>query len=349
VLSKSIAALVSAAAALTLLVGVLAGEAGVPDRLDRFRALAAARLAPAQLTDETAAETYREIYSLFDEEIVESLGSGSVFASTAFLQDRLDAFSEAWGATVVQLRRVGRLLVGAFQLSDSHAGNSVRVYGALHGEPALLDTISREGHPTLYELPPSDGLPQFLVAWEGAVSGRGSRALLVDQLRQAGDGVRTVWSTAEMFPDGLAARGFSVGGSEIRIKYELRYPGWAPGCDGQTEQEDVYRLAPGTGTFIRAGRRQYNAWHRDFRVAVGRLFSALSSGDRATLTGLVPDATIRSRLPLTLRAEPACDAPNGTNPDSVSVAATAEHGPWQLTFHRNGTRWRLVSAAPVIQ
>ena len=64
VLSKSIAALVSAAAALTLLVGVLAGEAGVPDRLERFRALAAARLAPAQLTDETAAETYREIYKI---------------------------------------------------------------------------------------------------------------------------------------------------------------------------------------------------------------------------------------------------------------------------------------------
>ncbi len=347
-LSKSIAALVSAAAALTLLVGVLAGEAGVPDRLDRFRALAAARLAPAQLTDETAAETYREIYSLFDEEIVESLGSGSVFASTAFLQDRLDAFSEAWGATVVQLRRVGRLLVGAFQLSDSHAGNSVRVYGALHGEPALLDTISREGHPTLYELPSAEGRPQFLVAWEGVASGRGSRALLIEHLRQAGDGVRAIWSSVEAFPDGLAARSFTVRGQEMRIKYEVRYPGWAPGCDGQTEQEDVYRLAPGNGTFVRSARRQYNAWHRDFRLAVARLFTALSAGDRAALTGLVPDAAMRSRLPVTLRAEPACDAPNGTNPDSVSVAATAEHGPWQLTFHRDGNRWRLVSAAPVI-
>lgn len=334
-------------AALALLVATV--DAGAPDRLERFRALAMARLAAAQLTDDAAVDAYREIYSLFDEEIVESLQSGGVFASTAFVQDRLDAFGEAWGATAVRVRRVGPFLVGAFQLSDNPEGNSVRVYGSFHGETALLAAMYRHGRPELYELPPANRAAQFLVAWEGTSSGRGSRELRIDQVRQVGDGVRTVWSTAEVFADGLTARHFSVRGSEIRITYEVRYPGWAPGCDGQTEQEDIYHVASQSGTFVRAARRQYNAWHRDFRLAVAKLFSALSDDDRLTLSGIVPDANVRSRLPKTLRAEPACDAPNGVNPDSVSVAASAERGPWQLTFQRHGNRWRLVRAAPVIQ
>ena len=339
----------SAVTLLSLLLGAFAGEAGAPDRLERFRTLAAARLAAAQLTDEAAADAYREIYSLFDEEIVESLTSGGVFASIEFLQDRLDAFSDAWGATAVQLLRVGPFLVGAFQVSDAPAGNSVRVYGSLHGEAALLTTFYRDGRPTLYALPPAEGASQLLVAWDGAPSGRGSRALRLEHLRQVGDGVRTVWSTAEVFTDGLLARGFSVRASEIRIQYELRYPGWAPGCDGQTEQQDVYRLTSPPASFVRVAQYQHNAWHRDFRLAVARLFSALSTGDRSALSGLVPDAAVRRRLPATLRAEPACDALDGANPDSVSVAASEERGPWQLTFQRSGNRWRLVRAAPVIQ
>ena len=30
------------------------------------------------------------------------------------------------------------------------------------------------------------------------------------------------------------------------IRYELRYPGWKPGCDVQSEQEDTYRVSPAT-------------------------------------------------------------------------------------------------------
>jgi hypothetical protein len=48
------------------------------------------------------------MYALLDEEIVESLGTGGLYASPAFLQDRLDAFGEAWGATTVDVLRVGR-------------------------------------------------------------------------------------------------------------------------------------------------------------------------------------------------------------------------------------------------
>jgi hypothetical protein len=329
-------------------------RAGAPDRLDRFRALAASRLAVAQLGEEVSASTYAEIYQLLDDEIVDSLASGGPFASVEFLTERLDAFTEAWGSTVVRVTRVGQVLVGAFQLGDGGSGNSVRVYGRLGGsaahDVALLGTLSRDGRPTVHPLPATDpAIPQFLVVWEGAPTGRGSRALRIDHVRQHGDDPRVVWSTAALFPEGLMARGYSARGSEIRIRYEVRYPGWTPGCDGQTEHEDVYRLAMPAATFTRAVHRELNGWHRDFRVSVSQLFAALTGGDGRALGGLVPDAGLRRTLPRTLRAEPACDAADGLNPDKVSVAASVDESPWQLTFHRAGTRWRLVGAEPVIQ
>ena len=91
------------ARAATLVILFLAGSCavaaarGAPDRLERFRELARTRLGLAELVDpENPAEAYRDIYALLDEEIVESLASGGVFASVEFLQDRLDAFGEAW-------------------------------------------------------------------------------------------------------------------------------------------------------------------------------------------------------------------------------------------------------------
>lgn len=364
--------LATCAVAVGLVAQVLAGAAVAgrgPDRLDRFRALAAAHLATAQITNEPT-EGYREIYTLLDEEIVESLASGGVFASVEFLQDRVDAFSEAWGATVVRLMRAGGLLVGAFQLTDGTTGNSVRVYGRLGaagrgellprtmlggppggpgGEPALLTTLSREGRPSLHPLPPVEGrIPQFVVAWEGGPSGLGTRSLRIDHARQHGDGVRVAWSTADLHPEGLVVRRWSVRGGEIRIQYELHYPGWAPGCEGQTEQEDVYRLGPG-GAFARVARRQVNAWHRDFRRSVSRVLAAIEAGDTAALAGLVPDAALRGQLSRTLREEPACDARESAPPERVSVAARSDAGPWQLVFQRGAGGWRLVRASPVLQ
>jgi hypothetical protein len=111
---------------------VVAAGRAAPDRLDRFRELARTRLGLAELVDpENPTEAYRDIYALLDEEIVESLSSGGVFASLEFLQDRLDGFGEAWGGAHIRLARVGRLLVGAFRLTDGPAGNSVRVYGGV--------------------------------------------------------------------------------------------------------------------------------------------------------------------------------------------------------------------------
>jgi hypothetical protein len=338
------------AALLTVLLVAIAGRAlatSAPDRLERFRELASSRLGLAQvLESDGAAETYREIYSLLDDEIVESLGSGSVFASLGFLQDRLDAFADAWGGASFRLTRLDRAVVGAFSLSDRPTGNSIRVYGRAHDEAALLATLAREGKPTVFALNGPPGGAVFFAAWEGAPSGRGTRALRVDLVRQHGDDVRVAWSTANVFPDGVQARAWSIKGTDVRIRYEVRYPGWTPGCDGQTEQEDLYRVTPSTLAVARAARQEFNAWHRDLHLSVARLFSALAARDETALAAVVPDKDLRARLP-SLVPEPACDA-HESGRDAVSVAAaTEDQQPWSLTFRRAGARWRLTAAAPV--
>jgi hypothetical protein len=278
---------------------------------------------------------------------VESLASGGPFASLDFLQDRLDTFGEAWGGAALRLVRVGGVLVGAFVLDERSSANSVRVYGSLRDEPALLTALYREGRPVVYGLPGArDGAP-FLVTWEGPASGWGTRSLRVELLRREADGVRVLWSTTSLFTDGLRARSWSVRGGELRIRYELRYPGWAPGCQGQTEQEDVYRVAP-AGSVARVTRREHDAWHRDLHSTVERLTDALATRDEAALLALVPDRALRGRLPTTLRAEPTCDTREAAG-EAVSVAAAAEREPWALTFRRVGTRWRLTAASRVLQ
>ena len=343
-----LAALLVTIAATCTLAATRAWTGSAPDRLERFRELAASRLALGDLAEpDNPAEAYRDIYALLDDEIVDSLASGGVFASPEFLQDRLDAFGEAWGGAQIRLTRLGRLFVGAFRLTEAGGGNSVRVYGPLRDEAALLATLYREGRPSVTPLAGA-GEPQFLATWEGAPSGRGTRPLRVDLVRAHADGVRVTWSTATLFPEGLHARAWAVRPGEIRLRYELRYPGWTPGCDGQTEQEDVYRLAPAQSTLTRVSRQQHNAWHRDLHAAVARLFAALAEGDEPALAAVVPDAALRARLPA-LVPEPACDAADGMR-ETVSIAATsADRRPWSLTFRRAGVRWRLTAASPVMQ
>jgi hypothetical protein len=344
--------LAAGALAAALLAGTATVGAGpVPDRLDRFRALASDRLNAAQVLDaDAAADAYREAYTLLDEEIVESLASGSVFASIGFLQERLNAFSDAWGGAAARVVRMGRLTVGVFQLGDRAIGNSVRVYGRFKDDAALLTALSREGRPTLYPLPAGpDAAVQFLVAWDGTPSTRGSRPVRLEIARQRGDGVRVVWSTADLYPAGVVARAYTVRGPELRLRYELRYPGWVPGCDGQSEQEDTYRLVPATGVYARVTQRQYDAWHRELRASAARLFSALGEGDRRTVASLVPDPKVRDRLPARLEPEPMCDAPSGSRGEHVAIAASDERGvPWTVTFHREGARWRVSAASPVL-
>lgn len=329
-------------------------HAGEIDRLERFRALAANRLAAAQAVDgDRTAEVAAEIYALLDDEIVDSLSSGGVFASLPFLQDRLDGFAEAWGGAALRVTRVGDLTVGAFRLGDGvSGGSSVRVYGSGRQGAELLAVITRAGRPSVYPLPAAAGAAQFLVAWEGAPSGRGTRAFRIDLARERDGDVKVVWSTADVFPEGLVVREWRVRGGEVALRYEVRYPGWVPGCEPQTEQEDVYRLAPGSGTLVRVSRREHQPWHRALHGSVAAFFSALASGDHAALAALVPDARLRERLPPGLAPDPACDAPEpgvGAVPASVSVAARVGDTPWALTWRPAGARWRLTAAAPVLQ
>jgi hypothetical protein len=334
----------------SLIAGSAARGAGSADRLDRFRALAAARLALVEAVDPArAAETYREIYALIDEEIVESLASGSVFASAPFLQDRLDGFADVWGGASLRLLRVGRLTVGAFQLGDSPGASSLRVYGALHGEPQLLATLHRQGRPLLYPLPVGAGPAGFLVVWEGVATGRGTRVLRLDLVRERGEDIAATWSSLAEFPEGLMARAWRVRGREVRVRYELHYPGWIPGCEPQAEQEDVLRLADDGTALVRVSRRQYNAWHVALHRAVSGLLEALATGNGTVLATLVPDAGLRQRLPTGLARDPACDAPDAPEPAAVSVAAVADERPWALTFRRSGGQWRLTAATPVLQ
>ena len=319
------------------------------DRLERFRDLAGNRLAGIQLgAASRSTEDEREIYALLDEEVVQSLASGGLFASEGFLQDRLDGFAEAWGGAAFRALRVGPLAVVACYLGEGGA-NSVRVYGRLAGEAALLGAVRREGRPALHRLPGTPRDPvEFLVAWEGPSSGRGTRELRLDVMRLRGDDVVVAWSTTDAFPQGLVARDYRVRGAEVAIRYELHYPGWTPGCEGQTEGEDVYRFVAGQGTLVRASRRQINDWHAGLHQFVSRVLSALASGDQSALAQLVPDPKLRGALPPRLDRDAACDAREGG--DRVSVAAVAEGGrPWTLTFLRTGPRWRLAAAAPMLQ
>lgn len=333
------------------LVATRAAGGGAADRLDRFRVLATSRLMAADLGDPAGADAaHREVLALLDEEIVESLASGGPFAAPAFLQDRLDGFAEAWGGASLRLVRVGDLTVGAFQLGDGPGASSVRVYGAPRGEPQLVGVLARDGRPTVHVVPPAGGVAAFVVVWEGAPSGRGTRALRVDLVHPRDDGVAVVWSTAQAYPEGLMARTWRARGRELAVRYELRYPGWVPGCERQTEQEDVLRLAPDAASYTRVSRRQHEAWHHALHRSVERLFAALSAGDRQGLVALVPDPGLRQRLPAGLEREDACDAPDGPGPAAVSVAASAgADGPWTLTFRRSGSEWRLSAAGPVLQ
>lgn len=342
----------SASLALAVLLAAVVTAVAQPagDRLERFRSLATSRLSaqPADGGDRDQA-VLRELAALLDEEIVESLATGGVFGSVGFLQDRLDGLADVWGGATLRLLRVGPLTVGAFVLGEGPGAASVRVYGPVRGEPQLLRVFQREGRPTVYALPAVGGLAQFLMAWEGPMAGPLARPLWLDVVRQRGDDVRVVWTTADIYPEGLAVRAWRVRDGEIHLRYQLRHPGWVPGCEAQAEQEDIYRVSADGATVQRVGRRQSHTWHVALHRAVAALFGALATGDPAALSALVPDPGLRQRLPATLAHEPACDAFEGASPTTVSVPAVAGgREPWTLVWQRGeGGRWRLVAAGPV--
>lgn len=348
--------------------------AAAADRLERFRALATGDLAVAQLDGGSEADrVVSELYALVDEEIVESLETGGPFSSVEFIQERLDGLASAWGGAVFRVLRPasgpGRpsLTVAVLSLTGIPGSGSMRVYGRGPAGVLPLRTATYDGLPEVHAWPAArDGAPQWLMSWTGAASGRGVRPLRLELWRQRGGDAARAWSTAELFPDGLWASAVAVRRGEISVRYELRYPGWKPGCDGQTEQEDTYQAAASDVPGL-ARRQVVNGWHRDLGTAVERFFAALGRRDARRLSELVPDARVRSRLPAGLRPEPACEAQSPDMPGMVVVAATDEGGaggeaaraapvaarppsPWSLWWTRAaGGAWRLSAAAPVLQ
>jgi len=121
----------------------------------------------------------------------------------------------------------------------------------------------------------------------------------------------------------------------------------------QAEQEDRYRADPGGGLAL-VSRQVFNGWHRDLQRSATRFFAALASGDRKTLAELVPDASVRARLPRGLLAEPACDSQSPDTPGTAIVAAAVPRpsggrSPWSLWWGRSPGGWRLTGAAPVLE
>src|SRR5712691_7144535 len=78
-----------------------------------------------------------------------------VLAALAGLGDA--AFGGVWGGTTLGVVGVDHLVVGAFQLADATDVNTVRVYGRLHGEAALLGTLHREGRPVVHRAASAPG------------------------------------------------------------------------------------------------------------------------------------------------------------------------------------------------
>lgn len=335
--------------------GTAAAGAGsdAAERLDRFRQLAASRLGALELSGHALSEdALSQLYGLLDDEIVESLATGSLFASQAFLQDRLDAFNEAWGGSAFRILSLpgSNLLVGAFQLSPTGPGNSIRIYRRNGSGARLVSAIHREGVPLLQAMPATrSGDPQFLAAWVGPQSSGGNTGLRLELWQRQGEVVRLVWSTDPLVDGGLQVSRFSLGAQEVSFRYEVRYSGWKPGCAGQTEQEDLYRYSAARETFVLVRRRVHNGWHREFHAGLARFLAALNGKDARTLAALVSGDSLRGKLPARLEADPACDEADGPSPTSVSIAAVepSDRHPWTLVFRRTREGWRLAAAVPV--
>jgi hypothetical protein len=327
------------------------------DRQERFKDLA--RLY-AEAPESEAGALLSQMFQLVDSEIIDNLQSGRPFASAAFLQERVDAFSDEWGGAsfrILQPERAAKdpLSLALAAITRGEPRGSLRIYGTARGQAALLAAAVHDGVPQAHAWPPArDGAFQFLATWLGPLTAGGGRALSAELWRRGGpEGVRRVWSSAQVFPEGLAVKTLDVKDGRLLVRYEVRYPGWQPGCDGDTEHEDLYRAPPAGDGLVLSRRRIVNGWHRELHAAVTRLLAALRTGDARSVVELVPDATLRARLPRELEAEPACDQRLSDSPATVVVAATRNHdqqrAPWSLSWRRGPRGWRLSAASPVLQ
>jgi hypothetical protein len=344
---------------LVLVLGLasISGAASPDDRRERFKELARQY---AEAPDAGAEALRTELLWVIDSEIIENLRSGRPFASAAFLQERLDAFSDEWGGAsfrIVQPEREAAqpLTFALGVLTRAEPSGSVRIYGSREGEVALLAAVGHDGVPDVHAWPATrDGAFQVLTSWLGSPTGRGSRPLYLELWQRGGSaGVTRVWSSSDAFPEGLWAKAHSIGDGRLLVRYEVHYPGWKSGCDLETEQEDVYRAPPTGRGLMLLRRRVVNGWHRELHAAVTGFFVAVRAGDAKRLAVLVPDPLLRARLPHELGPDPACDQRVSDAPPTIVVAATAEQdrhlAPWSLWWRRGPQGWRLTAASPVLQ
>lgn len=347
-------------AAAWLAVLAVVAPAGAQDRLERFRALAREQLATAA----DAAERERvvgRLYELVDAEVLDSLHGGGPFAAPAFIRERLDALMEAWGGVTLRMLRVpgagGRapLTVGLYTLSGPDGSGALRFYSG-EGPEAKLAGASFHGGQLEAQVWPAgaDRVLRVLALWGGAPAGQGARPLRAElwEARDRGR-VERAWTSATEWPEGFRVSGWRTQPGELVVRSQPHYPGWKPGCPGQTEQEDHYRLTAAGGLAV-ARRQVTDTWHRELGAAADRLFHALAARDAAAVARLVPARSVRARLPATLVAEPVCETPPAGPRAPVAMAATevrddGRRVPWALTWTRNAAGWRLSAAKPVLQ
>jgi hypothetical protein len=344
-----------------LLVGLTAAApAGAQDRLERFRALAREQLASA--TD--AAERERaagQLYELVDAEVLDSLHGEEPFSSLVFIRDRMDAMMEVWGGATLRVLRIpaagrrGPITIGLYSLTGAEASGSLRFYTGTGAAAALAGASTHDGLLDAQVWPAGpDRVVRVMALWSGPPAAQGVRALRAELWEgRDRDRVQPAWSTAEQWPDGLWVSDWRTQPGELVFRYQPRYPGWKPGCVGQTEHEDHYRLAS-TGGLALARRQVSNAWHRELGATADRLFHALAADDASALARLVPASALRARLPRTLVAEPVCEQPPAGPRAGVMMAATevrdGRRVPWMLSWTRQRpTGWQLAAAGPVLQ
>ncbi|MEX2220908.1 MAG: hypothetical protein WEG40_03845, partial [Candidatus Rokuibacteriota bacterium] len=280
-----------------LLAALLAGVAAPApalDRLERFRAVARERLAVA--ADHAARErAVGELWELVDAEVLDSLRGDESFSSLVFIRERLNAMMEGWGGATLRVQRIpaagprGPLTLGLYSLTGVEGSGSLRVYAGTGPAAALAASSTQDGllDAQVWPVGP-DRVARVLALWSGSPAAHGARPLRAELWEgREREGVRRTWSTVTQWPEGLPVSDWRVRPGELVVRYEPPYPGWKPGCAGQLEHEDHYRLAAGGGLAL-ARRRVSNAWHRELGAATDRIFRALAEGDARALGLLVP-------------------------------------------------------------
>ena len=308
---------------------------------------------PDREEGEPVREAIREVYAILDEEIVENLNTEGPFASEAFIQERLDAFTERWGwghFAIWRLKALPSQLIASIQLTPNGMGSSVRVYARQAGRYTLAHVAQRDAVPIVTEMPGArSGVAHILVGWVGPPSGHGTSPLLLELIRLNGPGGRSVWSSQSLFPADLQVLEFRMERDGFVIRYPTQYPGRKPGCDGETDHVDRYRYDPTKEVLQLVTRTVMNGWHQElYQHAVRPLLDALSSRNDPALKSLVPSLALRQQLPMELAILPACDeALPPSAPTEVRVLveeAGAQQAPTLLTllFRRSQRGWTLL-------